>query len=201
MFSVFFWQRVPEDVVSSLYIFGSVLCETVDQAHYQCNFHEEYSLLYLKGLMESWQMFVTSLGKIFLDGFQKQSLIFFFFFFHTDTLESAHEKKGHYTVTSRSWLDERLKKFCIFLQTLLLISQSSVFFNLFFQFLVPFPSWERWEGYHKKFWRNTQWTRRVELKMKDKEKTDPFDNPITAPVTVLWKLEWKDAKQNPYVLS
>lgn len=94
MFSVFFWQRVPEDVVSSLCIFGSVLCETVDQAHYQCNFHEEYSLLYLKGLMESWQMFVTSLGKIFLDGFQKQSLNYFFFFSYRYTGVSTLEERA-----------------------------------------------------------------------------------------------------------
>lgn len=65
MFSRFFFGRtyhsVPEDLVSSLYIFGSVLCETVDQAHYKCNAHEEYSLLHVKRLMEFWQLFVTSL--------------------------------------------------------------------------------------------------------------------------------------------
>lgn len=43
--------------------------------------------------------------------------------------------------------------------------------------------------------------RHVELKMKDKEKTDPFGNPTTAPVIVLWKSDRKDAKQTPYVSS
>jgi len=37
--------------------------------------------------------------------------------------------------------------------------------------------------------------------MKGKEKTNPFGNTTTAPVTVLWKLEGKDANQNPYVSS
>lgn len=39
----------------------------------------------------------------------------------------------------------------------------------------------------------------VELKMRDKEKINLFDNLITVPVEILWKSEGKHAKQKSYV--
>lgn len=72
-----------------MYIFGSGLCETVDQAHYECNVHEEYSLLYFKGLMESWQLFVTSLGEN-ISGWSPKAELKAFIFVPPATLESAH---------------------------------------------------------------------------------------------------------------
>lgn len=62
--------------------------------------------------MESWQLFVTSLGKNISGWTPKARLIAFLIScpHPTDTLESTQE---HYSVRNRSWLDERLKSFAI----------------------------------------------------------------------------------------
>lgn len=109
-FSLFFFffplrkhSNIPKDLVSSMYNFGSVPSETVDQANNQYSVCEEYSLLYIKGLMELWQLFLTSLGEnisgwiprakpkaIFFSLFFFSLFFFFFFFPRTDSLVSAY---------------------------------------------------------------------------------------------------------------
>lgn len=61
------------------------------------------------------------------------------------------------------------------------VSSSAISFSSYYWFKV-----ER-EEYANKYCGNTEWMRCVQLKMKDKEKINPFGNLATVPVMVHWK--------------